>query len=229
MNFLIYKALGKFFNFRNEEIPSFLLHELVHQGENYLPFTTSSLKFRALACICNDLVVNQRKKYLEFGAGLSTVIVARLIQKNGLKAHIYSVEEDKGWIDYIQHIIDKEGLTPYVTLFHLPTKPSTSLSQAYTYDFETLRSQLDPSLQFDIILVDGPAAWEKHKLNSRLGNAPFIAASIASEATVFIDNANRTGEKKLVTRLSQDFQVKPIYIDPTFAVLVKGKQYNFIL
>jgi predicted O-methyltransferase YrrM len=229
MNFLFYKVLGKLFNFRNEEVPSFLLHELVHQGENFLPFTTSSLKFRALACICNDLVVNQRKNYLEFGAGLSTILVARLIKKNGLKAHVYSLEEDKGWIEYIQHIIDKEGLTQFVTLFHLPTYPSSSLSQAYLYDFETLKSQLDSSTHFDIILVDGPAAWEKHKVNSRLGNAQFIANAIAPEATVFIDNANREGEKKLVAKLSQDCQVKPIYIDPTFAVLVKGKHYNFIV
>ncbi|WP_293893628.1 hypothetical protein [Flavobacterium sp.] len=57
--------IKKFFLHKNEELSSFSLNELYHHG-SYLPYTTSSLKFRFLACLVNDGVVSNRTKVLKF-------------------------------------------------------------------------------------------------------------------------------------------------------------------
>lgn len=228
MKSYISKVLGKFFNYRNEDIPSFLLHSLYHDG-TYLPFTTSSLKFRSLACVCNDIVVNKREEYLEFGSGLSTIIVARLIKKNKLKTKITSIEEDLGWINLLQKIIDEEGLNDFVKFIHAPTTKSESIENSFEYNPASIKEQLPPAKKFDCVVIDGPAAWERHKLNSRVSNAAILEGRTASSCTIFIDNADRIGERKLVTILSAELSLKPLFIDPTFAVLVQGIHYNFII
>ena len=228
MKSYISKVLSKFFNYRNEDIPAYIVHSLFHEG-TYLPFTSSSLKFRPLACICNDIIVNQRSQYLEFGAGLSTIIVARLIKKNKLTTKITSIEEDKGWIDLLQKIIDAEGLNNYITFIHAPTVKSESIENAYGYNLSIIDEQLANSQLFDCILIDGPAAWEHHKIKSRVTNVAILSGRLSTSYSLFVDNADRMGERQLVNNLSTDLKVKPVFIDTTFAVLIKGVHYNFII
>jgi len=228
MKSFISKIFRKFFPFRNEDIPSFLLHSLFHQG-TFLPFTTSSLKFRSLACVCNDLVVNNRQEYLEFGSGISTIIVARLIKKNQLKTKITTVEEDLGWITIIKKIIEDEGLEDLVTFIHAPTEKSEEIDNAFGYSASLVKTHFSKGNKYDCILIDGPAAWEPHKKNSRICNAILLNENLASNYSIFVDNANRPGELTLLDQLAKNAHVKPLHIDATFAVLIKGTHYNFII
>lgn len=222
------KLIGKFFFKSDDALPVFLLHTIFHSGK-YLPFTSSALKMRFLACICNDIVVNDRKNYLEFGCGLSTVIIARLIKHNNLTTNILSIEEDLGWITYIKAILEDEGLDNIVTLVHAPTCKSENLTNSFEYKGSALEEALELRANFDVVLIDGPAAWEPNKINSRISTHKLIKHKLAQQVTVFIDNANRVGEKKLISFLSKDLAVKPIILDRTFAIFTVGAHYNFII
>jgi predicted O-methyltransferase YrrM len=219
--------IRKFFLHKNEELPSFLLSQLYHQG-SYLPYTTSSLKFRFLACLVNDIVVNNRKSVLEFGSGISTIIVARLIKMNNLDCKITTVDESPEWQEIIKKILKEESLLDYVTFVCAPTEPSTDLQQSYEYNskivFEAIKDK-----KYDLVLVDGPSAWQKKNIMSRASNVKFIKDNLTDNFTIFIDNSDRQGETELTKRIAATLNLKPSHLDPTFLTFSKGQRFNFVI
>lgn len=219
--------IRKFFLHKNEELPSFLLNKLYHQG-SYLPYTTSSLKFRFLACLVNDAVVNSRKAVLEFGSGISTIIVARLIKMNNLDCTITTVDESAEWQEIVKKILREENLLDYVTFVCAPTGPSSDLQSSYEYSnsvvFEAIAGK-----KYDLVLIDGPSAWQKKNIMSRASNVKFIKEHLADNFTIFVDNSDRPGEVELTKRISETLHLKPSHLDPTFLTFSKGPHFNFVI
>src|SRR5690606_36365313 len=71
--------LNKFFS---EDILSVNFLNTLMNGYPYLPFSGSSLRPFCLNHILNDIVINNRKHIIEFGSGISTILIGRLIKKN---------------------------------------------------------------------------------------------------------------------------------------------------
>lgn len=219
--------IRKFFIHKNEDLPSFLLQKLFHQG-TYLPFTTSSLKLRLLACIANDIVVNNRTKVLEFGTGISTILIARLFRLNNIPGKIITIDESSEWQEIVKGILHKEELTNYVHFVHAPTEISTTLNQSYEYTASLVFEGIKKT-EFDLVLVDGPSAWQNATVMSRASNKKFITNNLADAYTIFIDNADRPGELALTKSLGTELKTQLLPLDPTFVALVKGYHFNFII
>jgi len=219
--------IRKFFLHKNEELPAFLLQQLFHQG-GYLPYTTSSLKFRFLACVANDIVVNNRKKVLELGTGISTVIMARLFKLNRIEGIVYSIDESSEWQAIVQNILEQEQLSSYVKFVHAPTAKSTDLSLSFEYDAQIVARAIG-SEQFDIVLIDGPSAWQQQHVMSRASNLKHFQHKMAENFTIFVDNSDRKGEAELVNRIQETFGIAPTLLDPTFTSFSKGKHFNFVV
>lgn len=219
--------IRKFFLHKNEELPSFLLSQLYHQG-SYLPYTTSSLKFRFLACLVNDVVVNKRKSVLEFGSGISTIILARLIKMNNLDCTITTVDESIEWQEIIMKILKQENLLSYVTFVCAPTEMSPDLQQSYEYNNNVVFDAIE-NKKFDLVLVDGPSAWQKENIMSRASNLKFMKDNLSDSFTIFIDNSDRPGEKELTKRIIKTLNLKPSHLDPTFLTFSKGSRFNFVI
>lgn len=211
--------------FRNEDLPSFLLHDLFHSG-TYLPFTTHSLKFRNLANICNDIVINSRRDLLELGSGISTIIIARLMKKNNIQGKLISIEEDKNWIQILNEILVKEGISDYVEFIHLPTIQSNEVLNSWEYDKMLLKEFIGDK-KFDLILIDGPKAWPKNKEFSRLSNIKIVSDHLNEKAIVFIDNANRKSENELANKIEKMLGSKKISISSSFVAISSDQNFDF--
>jgi len=48
-------------------------------GGTYLPFSSASMRPAALAVVANDIVLHDRRRVLECGSGISTVVLGRLL------------------------------------------------------------------------------------------------------------------------------------------------------
>jgi predicted O-methyltransferase YrrM len=219
--------IRKFFLHKNEELPSFLLSQLYHQG-SYLPYTTSSLKFRFLACLVNDVVVNNRKAVLEFGSGISTIILARLIKMNNLDCTITTVDESPEWQEIIKKIIKDENLLSYVDFVCAPTELSKDFQYSYEYNNAIVLEAIS-NKYYDLVLVDGPSAWQKKNIKSRASNIKFIKDNLKDDFTIFIDNSNRPGEIELTKRIATTLNLKPSNLDPTFLTFSRGQRFNFVI
>ncbi len=203
-----------------------LLSSLFHYGQ-YLPITSSSLNIHSLALIINDIVVNKRESIIEFGSGISTVVLARLIKRNELKTQILSVEEDKNWIEQIRLILEKEGLLEYANLIHAPLVNShIVIGQNKWYSLEILNDLIPKNKKFDLVIVDGPSAWHPEIELSRYPALPYLLNNLFDKFSFYLDDANRNGEQKILHLWKEKFNLCFQMINPILAHTHRGIWYN---
>lgn len=210
-----------------EEVGAFLLQDLFH-NRPYLPYTNSSIALHSLACMVNDLLLNNRKSILEFGCGISTIIMARAINRNNIQAKITSVEESADWIQVIKTFLQKEDMQGYVNFIHAPLKKSNEIPAAKTYDIAIVNEELKDK-RFDMVFIDGPSANNKSNENSRISTLSLFKEKLNESYVIFIDNVDRKGEKILVKNIQDQLNAKHIKIGDTFQACCKGNHFNFVV
>ena len=83
-------------------------------------FNQYSLRPFAITILSNDILMNKRSSYLEFGGGISTILLAKFIDMNELETRIVVVEHDEEWIKYVRNRLEVENLDQVVDLIHAP-------------------------------------------------------------------------------------------------------------
>lgn len=168
-------------------------------GFGHLPITKSSMSFFAIAMITNDIIINGRRTILEFGSGLSTILMARMIKKNNIPCIIYSVEHDKKWLDSLNSTLLNENISENVVTIHAPlTSLKKSKNNLEWYDEEILIKYLPKNRLFDLVIIDGPPAHEKSKSLSRYPALPFIKEKLNKSYSIYVDDASRNGEQEVM-------------------------------
>ena len=164
----------------------------------YLPFNGGALRPICMAYILNEIIINQRKEILEFGSGLSTIMIARLIKKNGLNAQLISIEHNKKWSKTLQDYLANENLLQFVKIITVSLKEiETSLGNIKWYDYEMIAPEIIDK-KFDFIIVDGPPANEKKIMYSRFPSFFKFEHNLADDFCLILDDANRKGEQELI-------------------------------
>lgn len=153
---------------------------------------------------------------LEFGAGASTRVLARLVAPMG--GRVVSVEQDAGWVQRVSEWLIADGTSAHVMLVHAPLETRVVLPATrpvLTYPAHVL----DALPVWDVALVDGPTGFPD--VLSRLGPVAHVVERIgAGAATVaFLDDALRDGEQQVVaTALASD----PTRVQVTWHQTEKG-------
>ncbi len=102
----------------------------------------------------NLIRVKKFKEVLEFGSGISTIIIALALklneQESGIKGRLTSMEENNGaYFDFVKNTIPVD-LNRYVDLISSP-----KVDDNY-YFFHGVRYKDIPDRKFDFVLIDGP-------------------------------------------------------------------------
>lgn len=207
--------------------------ELIHKLRNtsfYLPITTSSLKPHSLALILNEILINGRKNLIEFGSGVSTVVIARLIQANNLQAHLFSVEENESWLTIIKNTLETENLLQYVTLIHAPLiNCSLAIENNLWYSVEELNRLIPPQIKFDLVLVDGPSAWRPDIELSRYPALEYMQSKLHANFSFFLDDANRRGEQKIIDMWQKKYSYSFYMLNSSLSAIHSGECYNITI
>lgn len=203
----------------------------VTQGLGYLPFSKSSLTFSALKCILNDVIINERKVILEFGTGLSTLVISRMLRMNGLSdIQLFSVEHDERWLSVLQNLIEEEGLERRIHLIHAPLVESEfALNGNAWYSTDQLNKLLEErNIHIDSVVVDGPPAWEEEKKFARYPALPFVYRFLNRNSVIFLDDVSRQGESEILKYwLEGDFgQFERVDFNKKFTGLFRGNFMN---
>jgi hypothetical protein len=210
MQGLIDKFLRHYRNPTNAATEGFclqLLHPLI-ADYGYIPIAHSSLSFQTLATMCNDIVYNERKQIIEFGAGISTLIFAKLIRVYDLDTKIVSVEHNKNWINILESYMEKAGIGGTVEFIHAEKGPSPLAKDGNTwYQLDAHMDKIKGKV-FDSILIDGPEAHSSKIRLSRYPALPFIAPYMNQERCfVCLDDTYRSGEKWILRKWSADYKL----------------------
>jgi predicted O-methyltransferase YrrM len=172
-----------------------LLRPLLDAG-GYLPWSEWALRPAALAAVCNEIVFANRREVVELGAGVSTVVLGRLLAPRG--GRLTSVEHDPAWARVVRSLLETDGLTERTRLIEAQLEPhALALDDAEWYADSAL-AQLPDGV--DLLLVDGPPGNEEGLEHSRYPALPALAERLAPGAVVMLDDAGRPGEREIVER-----------------------------
>jgi predicted O-methyltransferase YrrM len=159
-----------------------------------------------LVTVCNDIVLNVRRRVVELGSGVSTVMLARLLHQRPPRGgfRLAAVEHDIRWAEWVTEQLDREGLGSGVSVVHAPLVPNPRAEPGLSwYDEPALTDGLQTALRgdpIDLLLVDGPPAYAVGMGQARYPALPVLLDRLAAGATVVLDDAERPGEQEVLRR-----------------------------
>ncbi len=193
----------------------------------YLPFNGGALRPMCMAYILNEIIINQRKFILEFGAGLSTIMMARLIKKNKLDTKIITVEHNVKWATIIKEYLENENLLQFVNIIKTDLKEiETSLGNVNWYDYNLIKKTIGDE-KFDLIIVDGPPANTEKIKYSRFPALVNLTNNFAEDFCLILDDANRKGEQDIIKSfININSDINFSLISQTLAVFRTTNDFN---
>lgn len=200
------------------------LHPLLCKG-TLLPYTGSSLRPYCLLYIINDILANNRESIIEFGAGVSTILLARLVRANSLKTRILAIDHDHHWTEKTRSRLQEEGLRECVDLVYAPLCATPMAVDGSAWYDEQLIEDSIGSRTFDLVLIDGPPAWEKSKGKARYPALPFVHKRLRRDSAIYIDDAHRSGERSVMERWTHNYNIPFTIVGDTLGRAVIGSGY----
>ena len=191
-----------------DDIYSLGLLQPLLEGYPFIPFTGSALRPFCLNHMVNDIIINHRQSIIEFGSGISTIIISRLIKKNRLNASFLSVEHNAEWVNVLEKILQRECLEDTVKILQAPlTHCALSIDNNQWFDVNLLNDHTN-NKKFDMVIIDGPPAWEESKKTARYRAVPYIMKKLSDDFSIYLDDANRAGEESIIKLWEKEFNIE---------------------
>lgn len=204
----LYKLAYQHFLLENKDILA--MHYLKPIFDDYLPWNSYAIRPSGLVKIINEITINNRTGILECGGGISTIYIAKILQKSG--GHLYTIEHDADWVKFLKKLLAQHDLTPYVSIVTAPLEDcpfSVDRSDRYShrwYSLDTLKNALN-NVKIDLLIVDGPPAYTKKTMYDRYPAVPFFQQYFASDYAIILDDIGRSGEKTITARWQNELGI----------------------
>jgi len=208
---------------RNRQINQTNLQILLSQIKlkSFIPYTTWSISPTALLHILNFIKINRPKYVVEFGSGISTIYMAKLINDENLDVKLVSIDHDEEWAKIINGDLLNENIPMDKAHSHfVPLKDNnyTFLDQSILWYDTDILDEIIGKNKVEFVVVDGPIGAIK---NSRAGSLIYFEENIENEELSYIfDDTNRNDEKRIVDELGKNNSYFPDYT-------MGGKQHKF--
>lgn len=155
----------------------------------YTPDWSASPDF--LELILNHTLLNKPDNIVECSSGTSSLVLAKCceLNKNG---KVTSLEHEARYARQTESYLSHYDLDEYATVIHAPLiQTDTAEGMFQWYDSENI-----PTSTIDMLVIDGPPGFIQK--NSRYPALELLYERLATNSTVFIDDANRPDEKKII-------------------------------
>lgn len=131
------------------------------------------------------------RRILELGSGSSTVLIARALLKLGHPAELHvSVDHDARYLRLTRELARLNGVEHLIRFEHCPLESRPE----WAHPWYSRIAEVAADAKFDLLLVDGPPAYESGKDRAREPALDVLAESLGPNAIVLLDDANRPGE-----------------------------------
>lgn len=193
----------------------------------YLPYTSSSLSFESIRIIANDIVVHKRQTILEFGSGISTIILGSLLDSLNSGGTIISIDENAEWVELLNQIIEKEGIKS-AKIIHQDINLQEE-EMKFWYKPNGLNKHINDVV--NMVLVDGPSAWQAERSLARAPALDFILKNNLlnlNDFSIYLDDCNRKGEKEIIKNWSQNIDSSYSILKSDLGRIAKNDKFNII-
>lgn len=166
--------------------------ELIHLMPIYFPYSKYTVSYVDLNEICKSLILRNPNNILEFGSGLSTLVLSKLFC-NYTNVKIFSIEHNFEWFKFMNKQIENNNLKN-IKLIHSNLKKVEFESFSgnwYDLDFNKFPN-------FDAILIDGPPSNSKNFPYSRFFSKDVLLDKLNHLGYIYMDDVDRDAEKKIL-------------------------------
>lgn len=172
-----------------------ILRPLLDAG-GYLPWSEGAMRPAGLVDVCNHIVVEERRRVLELGAGTSTVLLARLLRTTG--GTLTTIEHDARWTGWVTGQLAREGLDEVARVVHAPLEPSPFAASGLPWYAAGPLTEALAGAAPDLLVVDGPPAFRPEESLARLPAVPALLDRLEPGAAIVIDDIARPGEQEVL-------------------------------
>ncbi len=172
-------------------------------GPAFLPHSYWAMEPTDMQNLLATIQYQQYRTVVECGAGMSTLLVGKLLKQLG-EGHLYSLEEEDKWYDVIRAAVAYNDLTEYVTVIHAPLEPN-DYSGALWYAAEQARPILEAVDRIDVLIIDGP---KSESALSRSPALPFFAGVMNDNSLIVLDDSRRKNEKAVIDHWRKQFDIE---------------------
>jgi len=208
---------------------SYLQISKLFNEDLFIPMTSWSISPNLILHILNDIEINNKKCIVEFGAGASTLYIAKLLKLKQLNTTFYSIESDRSWSEKIAQQLKTLGLEGYVKIIVAPIEDiSENLAfkeQQQWYGQAQIHEQLKDVKEIDLMLVDGPSGMLCPF--SRFSAVPILKEHLADHFSIYLDDANRTDEKTIAKAWKTLLDCKLRFVEQ-YAVLSTPTAHSYL-
>lgn len=175
------------------------LDELQRGVANWKIATSFSITPAFLMRAAQEILQQHPGLVVELGAGVSTVVLARIIRAHELPVKFVSIEHDADYAQMVSDELRREGLLDHVKLLHCPLEPTTV--EGYSglwYETDVLFALIEQTERIGLLLVDGPP--KRHGRDIRFAAVPAVREKMAAASLVLLDDAGRGSERRTLWR-----------------------------
>jgi predicted O-methyltransferase YrrM len=162
------------------------------------PLNVAALCPENMRFVVQQIHQRRPRRVLEFGSGVSTVVIARILREFGDHARLDSFEHHERWYPRTRDLLERTGVTDVAHLHYAPLAPREDLDVPW-YDL----SALPDGELYDLVLVDGPQGGRRREPLARLGGFLAVRERLAPGAVILLDDGLRRGEREVVRRWQQ--------------------------
>lgn len=171
----------------------------------FIPLTSSAMRPAALQLLANEAIVNSRRRVVECGSGISTVILASALRETG--GTLISIEHDAVWMEKVRQWICDRGLGNIVNFVHAPLQQVTIRDKIVVwYDTTVLDQQMSGEV-FDFLVVDGPPAYQSGEEYRRAPALDYFFEYLHDSCAVVLDDINRSAECEIAQSWSSNYDM----------------------
>ncbi len=152
-----------------------------------------------LKLLIETIVTRKPVKIVEAGSGLSTLIMAYCLKKNG-RGRIIALEHDLDCFDKSKNMISAHGLESIATIIHAPLAEHTINNDKWQwYDIESV--ELERGVDF--LFIDGPPRQVQRL--ARYPALPLLYKTLRTGFAMILDDASRSDEQDIVARWKREY------------------------
>jgi predicted O-methyltransferase YrrM len=165
-----------------------------------LTWSTGAMTPAGLTAVCAEVSARERPTVVECGSGYSSLRLAEFIHARA--GRLISLEHDASWAARVDDALVAAGFAETAHIVRAPLEPHPLGRDGLRWYAEHALRSLPRRI--DVLLVDGPPAFEPGAGLSRYPALPALAARLTPDAVVVLDDIDRRGELQVLHAWEHD-------------------------
>ncbi len=156
--------------------------------------------------IATSVLIEKPHRVLEASSGLSTLIIAYSLKKNGLGGRVLSFDHNEKYAAVTRQLIEAHGLGEYAEVVHAPlVSHLIDGENRLWYDY---RSHVTENFRAQMLVIDGPPVNTQSM--ARFPALPLLLPYLESESVILLDDSRRESERQAVKRWQEKYEFSSV-------------------